>query len=155
MCVLSIKVPIRKKSGNLFNDPRIFLHIYIYMCTYLNTHVYIWIIWYRYTYILYIYKCACMYTCMCVCVCVCVCECVCVHVYVSLCASLNKYSYVLWIISSSCRAVSMDIPDPLSPLLPIVHRFFIYSPSHHRTSMAQGPFLKVGPDAGPQPTRVR
>ena len=23
MCVLSIKVPIRKKSGNLFNDPRI------------------------------------------------------------------------------------------------------------------------------------
>ena len=24
MCVLSIKRPIRKKSGNLFNDPRIF-----------------------------------------------------------------------------------------------------------------------------------
>ena len=24
MCVLSIKVPIRKKSGNLFNDPRMF-----------------------------------------------------------------------------------------------------------------------------------
>ena len=24
--------------------------------------------------------------------------------------------------SSSCRAASMDIPDPLSPLLPIVHR---------------------------------
>ena len=24
MCELSIKVPIRKKSGNLFNDPRIF-----------------------------------------------------------------------------------------------------------------------------------
>ena len=23
MCVLSIKVPVRKKSGNLFNDPRI------------------------------------------------------------------------------------------------------------------------------------
>ena len=23
MCVLSIKAPIRKKSGNLFNDPRI------------------------------------------------------------------------------------------------------------------------------------
>ena len=29
MCVLSIKVPIRKKSGNLFNDPRIYL-IYMY-----------------------------------------------------------------------------------------------------------------------------
>ena len=27
MCVLSIKVPIRKKSGNLFNDPRIFKKI--------------------------------------------------------------------------------------------------------------------------------
>ena len=26
MRVLSIKVPIRKKSGNLFNDPRIYLH---------------------------------------------------------------------------------------------------------------------------------
>ena len=25
MRVLSIKVPIRKKSGNLFNDPRIFI----------------------------------------------------------------------------------------------------------------------------------
>ena len=24
MCVLSIKVPIWKKSGNLFNDPRMF-----------------------------------------------------------------------------------------------------------------------------------
>ena len=24
MCVLSIKVPIQKKSGNLFNDPRIY-----------------------------------------------------------------------------------------------------------------------------------
>ena len=27
MCVLSIKLPILKKSGNLFNDP----HIYIYI----------------------------------------------------------------------------------------------------------------------------
>ena len=26
-------------------------------------------------------------------------------------------------ISSSCRAISTDIPDPLSPPLPIVHRF--------------------------------
>ena len=25
MCVLSIKVPIRKKCGNLFNDPRSFI----------------------------------------------------------------------------------------------------------------------------------
>ena len=27
MCVLSIKVPIRKKSGNLFNDSRIFSRV--------------------------------------------------------------------------------------------------------------------------------
>ena len=27
MCVLSIKVPIRKKSGNLFNDPRIYINM--------------------------------------------------------------------------------------------------------------------------------
>ena len=46
MCVLSIKVPIWKKSGNLFNDPRICLsqsvHIYqsisvcLYLCIYLS-----------------------------------------------------------------------------------------------------------------------
>ena len=30
MWVLSIKVPIRKKSGKLFNDPRIYIYIYIY-----------------------------------------------------------------------------------------------------------------------------
>ena len=30
MCVLSIKMPIRKKSGNLFNDPRILFGIGIF-----------------------------------------------------------------------------------------------------------------------------
>ena len=42
MCVLSIKVPMRKKSGNLFNDPRIYIYIYIYiymkMCKYQNAY---------------------------------------------------------------------------------------------------------------------
>ena len=33
MCVLSIKVPIRKKSRNLLNDPRIYIYIYIYIYT--------------------------------------------------------------------------------------------------------------------------
>ena len=51
MCVLSIKVPIRKKSGNLFNDPRIYIYIYIYI-----------------------------YVCVCVCVCVCMCMCVCIRI---------------------------------------------------------------------------
>ena len=36
MCVLSIIVPIRKKSGNLFNHPRIY---YIY--TYIYIYIYI------------------------------------------------------------------------------------------------------------------
>ena len=31
MCVLSIKVPIWKKSGTLFNDPRVYIYIYIYI----------------------------------------------------------------------------------------------------------------------------
>ena len=35
MCVLSIQVPIRKKSGNLFNDPHIYIYIYIYI--YINS----------------------------------------------------------------------------------------------------------------------
>ena len=32
MCVLSIKVPTRRKSGNLFNDPRICMLIFIFLC---------------------------------------------------------------------------------------------------------------------------
>ena len=49
MCVLSINMPIRKKSGNLFNDPRIYnylsdvlgiIHKNIYTCVgaYIHTH---------------------------------------------------------------------------------------------------------------------
>ena len=34
---------------------------------------------------------------------------------------LNIYRYISSSSSSSCRAGSTDIPDPLSPLLPIVH----------------------------------
>ena len=36
MCVLSIKVPIRKKSGNSFNDPR----IYEIVCMYFQSFYY-------------------------------------------------------------------------------------------------------------------
>ena len=35
MRVLSIKVLIRKKSGNLFNDPCIYIYIYIYVYVYI------------------------------------------------------------------------------------------------------------------------
>ena len=34
MCVLSINVLTRKKSGNLFYDPRIYIYIYMYVCMY-------------------------------------------------------------------------------------------------------------------------
>ena len=40
MCVLSIKVPIRKKSGIFFNDPYIYIYIYIYILTYSYIHIY-------------------------------------------------------------------------------------------------------------------
>ena len=36
MCVLSIKEPIRKKSGNLFNDPHTHTHTHIYIYIYKN-----------------------------------------------------------------------------------------------------------------------
>ena len=56
MCILSIKVPIRKKSGNLFNDPRTY-YIYIYkFILYIYTYIYIYIYIYSYIYIyIYIY----------------------------------------------------------------------------------------------------
>ena len=41
MCVLSIKVPIGKKSGNLFNDPRLYIYIYIGMTVYIYIYIYI------------------------------------------------------------------------------------------------------------------
>ena len=49
-------------------------------------------------------------------------------------SQLTSYKRWLWyflfffqktLSSSSCRATSTDIPDPLSPLLPIVHRFWL------------------------------
>ena len=37
MCVLSIKVPIRTKSGNLFNDPRIYSSVNCFLILFKNT----------------------------------------------------------------------------------------------------------------------
>ena len=70
--------------------------------------------------------------------------------YLTLPRILNNLSYLLfWLIrnaifvlwsnristSSSCRAASTDIPDPLSPRLPIIHRlwqvFRVTPPYHH------------------------
>ena len=46
MCVLSIKVPIRKKSGNLFNDPRICvcLSVYVYMCVFMREYAHLYLL---------------------------------------------------------------------------------------------------------------
>ena len=43
MRVLSIKVPIRKKSGNLLTDPRIYIYIYICVCVCVCIYIYIYI----------------------------------------------------------------------------------------------------------------
>ena len=43
MCVLSIKVPIRKNSGNFFNDPCIYIYIYICMHVFIYLQIYIYI----------------------------------------------------------------------------------------------------------------
>ena len=66
MCVLSIKVLTRKNSGNLFNDPRIYIYIYmgVYICVlfhsvsiYLSISVLSYVLTYIYIYIyIYIYN---------------------------------------------------------------------------------------------------
>ena len=82
---------------------------------------------------------------MCVCVCVCVCVCMCVCVCVCMCGFLLQpfhYNHLLDLFlnilvpvtllltilssssSSSCHAASTDFSYTLSPLLPIVHRFW-------------------------------
>ena len=49
MCVLSIKVPIQKKFGNLFNDSRIYilgnacLQIHIHTHTQMYIYIYIYV----------------------------------------------------------------------------------------------------------------
>ena len=58
----SIKVPIQKNSGNLFNDPRIYIYIYIYVSNkyrYKHTHTHTHTSIYIYIYIdvaCYVYK---------------------------------------------------------------------------------------------------
>ena len=46
-----------------------------------------------------------------------------IYVYINICVCVYIFVCVyIYISSSSYRAGSTDIPDPLSPLLPIVHR---------------------------------
>ena len=47
------------------------------------------------------------------------------HAFCAIPSRIAKYIiFFREISSSSCRGASTDIPDPLSPLLPIVHRFW-------------------------------
>ena len=100
MCVLSIKVPIRKKSGNLFNEPCILIakiiphqknqiilncinnhiHARTHARTHTHTHMYI-----------YIY----IYVCVCVCVCVCVRARACMRLYVYMCPVCGGVNFVI------------------------------------------------------------
>ena len=66
MCALSIKVPIRKKSGNLFNDLRMYIYIFGNVCSYKCVCLYIYMS-------ISIYVCVRARARVCVCVCVCVC----------------------------------------------------------------------------------
>ena len=45
-----------------------------------------------------------------------------IHIYIYIYIYTYIYIYIYISSSSSYRAGSTDIPDPLSPLLPIVHR---------------------------------
>ena len=57
--------------------------------------------------------------------CVCVCnykqlfESICI-----ICKCITHTHIYIYTSSSSCRAATIDIPDPLSPLLPIIHRLW-------------------------------
>ena len=53
--------------------------------------------------------------------------------------------------SSSCRAASTDIPDPLSPHLPIVHRFWQGSGLHPVSSHSCYMYVRAGRPAFARP----
>ena len=56
--------------------------------------------------------------------------------------------------SSSCHAVSTDIPDPLSPLLPIIHRFWQVFRGTSVSSHSYCMYVRVGRPAFAGPMRV-
>ena len=53
--------------------------------------------------------------------------------------------------SSSCHAASTDIPDPLSPLLPIVHRLWQVFRATSRTSHSCWMYVRAGRPAFARP----
>ena len=55
---------------------------------------------------------------------VCIYVCICEHMYLYMYICVYVHKYVSSSSSSSCRAACTDMPDPLSPLLPIIHRLW-------------------------------
>ena len=95
------------------------VYIYAYAHVYIHTHRHIYINLY-----IFIYPEKLIYTCIHIYIYIYiyiynVCVCVCVHAHVPILKHMSWSSS-----SSSCRAASTDIPDPLSPLLPIIHRIW-------------------------------
>ena len=90
---------------HMYTNIHAYIYIYTYMYTHTHTHIYIYILTYIYIHI---------------------------HIQIDIHTYIHTYTYVhiyvhLWIhtyisSSSSCRAISTDILEPLSPPLPIVHR---------------------------------
>ena len=86
-----------------------YIYIWLYLCIYIYIYIYI----YMYAYIniyMYAYMYAYMYTC------------ILVYIYGYIYIRIYVYMYISS--SSLYHAVSTDIPDPLSPHLPIVHCFW-------------------------------
>ena len=68
------------------------------------------------------------------------------YVYSYFCGDAKGFLQSL-ISSSSCGAVSADIPDPLSPLLPIFHRRWLHPVSSHSCCM----YVRAGRPAFARP----
>ena len=76
------------------------------------------------------------------------------YIYIYIYGAFNKFNdpriYIYIYIymsssSSSCRATSTENPDPLSPLLPIIHRFWqVFRATHPVTSYSCCMYVRAG-----------
>ena len=113
MCVLSIKVPIRKKSGNLFNDPRMNVRTCVcvcyHICEYAHARVWYCVCMYVPMYVLFgvrLSLCMNLFVCLCVCMHICVSEYM-YDAFVSVCVSV--YICILCVYTGICTCISMYV----------------------------------------------
>ena len=98
----------------------IYIYVYTYIYIYTHTQTYIYIYIYTHKYILiYIVIYICIYTYVCSYIYIYTHTHTYIYIYIYIYTNIYVYIYI----SSSYRATSTNIPDPLSPLLLIVHRF--------------------------------